>query len=221
MEGQLWETPNSVGLAFVIYFMDLFTACLEGDLRPCLDSLGVGVLREMNLELLKEFTMEEVGSAFQQMAPLKASRLDGFTTGFFQNNWPLVGEEVCCVVLDTLNSGIMPNELNLTYLALIPKTESPTTMTEFRPIGLCNVLYKLISKVIANRLKKVLPLIISSNQSTFIPGCLISDNILAAYETFHTMHSSMKGKKGFTVVKLDMSKAYDRVEWQLLEAVMH
>ena len=129
-----------------------------------------------------------------------------------------MGDEVCLAVLNTLNSGILPHYLNMTHIALIPKVKNPSNVTEFRPISLCNVLYKLISKVSANRLKKVLPNIIS--QSAFIMGRLIYDNILAAYETLHTMHSRMKGKKGFMAVKLDMNKAYDRVEWNFLEEAM-
>jgi hypothetical protein len=108
-----------------------------------------------------------------------------------------MGDEVCGVILNILNSGVMPAALNQTFIALIPKVKIPLCVTEFRPISLCNVLYNLISKVLTNRLKKVLPFIISPNQSAFIPGRLISDNILAAYETLHTMHTGLWGGKGY------------------------
>jgi hypothetical protein len=118
------------------------------------------------------------------------------------------------------SAGLMPNYLNYTHIVLIPKTKSPLSVTEFRPISLCNVLYKLLSKVLANRLKKVLPCIISITKIAFIPGRLILDNILAVYETLHAMHKWLRGKKGYMAMKLDMSKVYDRVKWRFLEAVM-
>jgi hypothetical protein len=95
----------------------------------------------------------------------------------------MVGEEVCQPVLAILNSRVVDNELNFTYIALIPKTANPVRVTEFRPISLCNIFYKLISKVIANRIKGVLHYLISMNQSASIPGRLITDNILAMYKT--------------------------------------
>jgi hypothetical protein len=123
-------------------------------------------------------------------------------------------------ILGSLNSDILPEFLNITSIALIPKVKSPTSVTDYRPISLYNVSYKLISKILANRLKKILPQIIFPVQSAFVLGRLITDNVLMAYETLHTMHTRMKGKKGFMVVKLDMSKAYDKMEWRFLEAVM-
>jgi hypothetical protein len=110
--------------------------------------------------------------------------------------------------------------VNVTFIALVPKKKNSSKVSDYRPISLCNVVYKIIAKVLANRLKYVLPHIISQNQSAFIPGRLISDNILAAYETLHTMHTRMWGKVGYMAVKLDMSKAYDRVEWSFLEGIL-
>ena len=123
-----------------------------------------------------------------------------------------MGDKVCCTVLEILNSGFMPKNLNKTFIALIPKIKHPSCVTEFQPISLCNVLYKLVSKVLANWLKIFLPTIIAPIQSAFVPSRLITDNILAAYETLHTMNTGMKGKKGYMAIKLNMSKAYDRVE---------
>ena len=93
-------------------------------------------------------------------------------------------------------------------------------MSDFRPISLCNVLYKIFSKVLANRLKKFLNNIITEHQSAFAKGCLITNNILIAFETLHTMKHYNFGSNGFMALKLDMSKAYNRVEWVFLENVM-
>ena len=86
---------------------------------------------------------------------------------------------------------------------------SPEKISDFRPISLCNVIYKIISKVLANCLKQILPRIISPTQSTFVLGQLITDNVLVAYKTLHAMHCRKKGKKGSLALKLDISKAYD------------
>lgn len=146
------------------------------------------------------------------MHPLKAPGPDGFSACFYQQHWATVGGEVRTTVLNFLNLGTFDEAINTTFIALIPKVSPSTKVTDFRPISLCNVLYKFIAKVSANRLKVLLPSIISCNQSAFIPGRLISNNVLVAYEALHTMDTKLRGKKGFMALKLDMSKAYDRIE---------
>lgn len=95
-------------------------------------------------------------------------------------------------VLDVLNGGPMPEGWNETTIVLIPKVNNPEQVKDLGPISLCNVLYKLVAKVLANRLKQILPEIISPAQSAFVPGCLITHNILLAYELSHYMRTRRK-----------------------------
>ena len=111
-------------------------------------------------------------------------------------------------------------KINYTHVTLIPKVKDATLMTQLRPISLCNVLYKIVAKVLTNRLKTILPRVISPTQSAFVPGRLISDNYLVAAEVAHYMHKRSSRANGLMAVKLDISKAYDRVEWKFLEAMM-
>ena len=126
------------------------------------------------------------------------------------------------IVLSTklMNSGILPSSINHTFITLIPKVDSPKLVTKFHPISLCNFLYKIFSKVLANRLKKFLPNLITKHQSAFAKNRLITNNILVAFETLHCMKNQTSGKTGCMALKLDMSKAYDRVEWTYLENLM-
>jgi hypothetical protein len=219
-EGHLYMEPTDIEAAFVRYYTKLFTSVRPRNVDKCISAVDSRVSVEMNEKLTATFTTEEVKLALDQMGPFKAPGPDSFTASFYQHNWHTVGLEVCEAVLYFLNSCHMDGLINATNIALIPKGNNPSCVTEFRPISLCNVIYKIASKVLANRLKAVLPSVISPYQSAFLPGRLITDNILAAYETLHSMHTKMWSKVGFMGIKLDMSKAYDRVEWEFLEVVM-
>ena len=119
-----------------------------------------------------------------------------------------------------LNSGTIPISLNHTFISLIPKIQSPKKVSNFRPINLSNVLYKLIAKVLANHLKSLLPNLVSETQSALMSNSLITNNILVAHETLHYLKEQRCGKIGYMTLKLNMSKAYDRVEWVYLEKIM-
>ena len=124
------------------------------------------------------------------------------------------------MVNNFLISGAFDDKLNMTNICLIPKTVRPIRMTELRPISLCNVGYKIISKVLCQRLKGLLPKLISETQSAFVSGRLISDNILIAQEMFHGLRTNKACKDKFLAIKTDMSKAYDRVEWPFIKRLL-
>ena len=134
------------------------------------------------------------------------------TALFFQHSWHIIKKDLLEMVNNFWISGNLDTRLNITNICLIPKTERPTRMTELRPISLCNVGYKIISKVLCQRLKACLPSLISETQSAFVFGRLISDNIVIAQEMFHGLRTNKSCQNKFMAIKTDMSKAYDRIE---------
>lgn len=132
----------------------------------------------------------------------------------------MVGDDVSLAILGCLNNCHIPHELNHTFVTLIPKVKSPECISEVRPISLCNVIYKLVSKVLANRMKQLLPFLVSKNQSALQAGKVATNNILKAFEAFYYMKHRQSGIASFMALKLDMSKAYDRVEWNFMEGLL-
>ncbi|CAM8965691.1 unnamed protein product [Rhodiola kirilowii] len=178
------------------------------------------ITEEMNERLKAPYTEGEVRRALFQMHPTKAPGLDGFPALFYQSNWSIVGGDVVKEVLNCLNNEVLDSRLNETLIVLIPKVKEVEKVEDLRPISLCKVVMKIITKILANRLKEILPIIVSQCQSAFIKGRLITDNILMAHEVSHFIKGAHKVKSGFISMKLDMSKAYERIEWHFLEKMM-
>ena len=194
------------------YFKNLFQSCAEQVDVNILASVKSVVTNDMNGLLVAPYTKEDVRKALFQNGDMKAPGPDGLHAIFFKRFWHILGDELTKEVLEAIDSKKIPEGWNATNIMLIPKVQNPEVITQYRPISLCNVVYKIISKMIANRLKKILPDIIAPTQSVFVPGRLITDNVLVAYECFHAIKKKTHGTNGYCAVKLDMMKAYNRVE---------
>ncbi|KAL0455879.1 UNVERIFIED_CONTAM: hypothetical protein Slati_0927100 [Sesamum latifolium] len=173
------------------------------------------VSNDMNEVIIQPFTADEVKLAISQMYPYKFPGPDGMSLVFDQKYWHIVGPKVISFVLDFLNHGQFDVKLNYTYIVLISKCVSPKNMSHFRPISLYNITYKIVSEMLANRLKPILSSIISESQSVFLP-----DNVLVAYDLNHYLAYKTWDSVGHTTLKLDLSKVYDQVEWIFLERVL-
>ncbi|CAA7020450.1 unnamed protein product [Microthlaspi erraticum] len=202
------------------YFQDLFITrsanCIETvsqALKPCISD-------SVNAMLIADPSPDEIKEALFSISPDKAPGPDGFSACFFQSNWLVMGIKIIQEVQQIFASGILPKSLNEMHVRLIPKVPSPRTVAEYRPIALCNVYYKVISKILTKRLQPILPTIISENQTAFVPGRAISDNVLITHETLHYLQRSGAIKHCSMAVKTDMSKVYDRLEWGFVVAVM-
>lgn len=133
------------------------------------------ITEEMNYSLLKPYSAEEISNALFQIGPLKAPGPDGLSGRFFQRNWQVLKEDVVRAVQEFFfSNGVMAPGVNDTCIVLIPKVPYPETLKDFRPISLCNVIYKVVSKCLVNRLRPLLDSIISPHQSAFIPGRMIT-----------------------------------------------
>jgi hypothetical protein len=157
----------------------------------------------------------EIYHAVSHLGQTKAPGPDGMTGLFYTTYWQIVRLDVIHFVQSFFSGGYMLQEINHTNLVLIPKTDNPSRANQFRPISLANFNYKIISKILANRLKPFLQNIISPNQSAFLKGRSIHDNAIMAHEIFHSLKKK-RGNGGWMAVKLDMAKAFDQMEWSFL-----
>jgi hypothetical protein len=166
---------------------------------------------------MREVTLSEVEEMVKEMSQGKAPGPDGFTIDFFQTCWSIIGKYLWEAVEEARYLSSILQAFNATFIALIPKEKESNTADKYRLISLCNVVYKIITKIIAKSLKPILQEIISPEQGGFVEGRQILDGIVVAHETIHSLQSS---KKPGMLLKLDLSKAYDRINWNFLKAML-
>lgn len=168
--------------------------------------------------MIRSFSEEDIKSAMFSVGDKKAPGPDGYTSRFFKSTWNIVGQDVCLAIKDFFDNGTLLKETDNTIISLVPKVPTPSKVNDFRPISCCNVLYKCISKLISDRIKVSLDHIVSENQSAFVPGRSISDNILLTQELMRGYHINRGAAR--CAFKVDIQKAYDTVDWQFLEAIL-
>ena len=166
------------------------------------------------LMLTREVTEEEVRKTLFAMPRNKSSGPDGFTCEFFKETWSIVGSDFVVAIQSFFRTGFLPKGVNSTILALIPKKKEARVMKDYRPISCFNVIYKVISKILANRLKIILPRFITANQSAFVQDRLLMENLLLATEIVKEYHKEAISPR--CAMKIDISKAFDSVQWSFL-----
>ncbi|XP_015940042.1 uncharacterized protein LOC107465577 [Arachis duranensis] len=185
-----------------------------------LDAMGKfpcpSLSREACQKLVEPVALEEVKRAVFGMNSFKASGSDGFQALFYKEFWESLSSDVWGLVKKAFAGENISVAVFDTFIVLIPKVEAPSYLKYFRSISLCNVIYKIITKVLVNRFCPFLSEIIGLFQGGFIPGRGTTENIIIAQEIMHFMRKT-KSKKGSMAFKIDLDKAYDRVDWRFLE----
>ena len=193
-------------------YSDIYTTSLSSvsALPPTISSWQSRLSEEEKCSISGEVSEEEIKAALWSLKAFKAPGPDGLHAGFFQRFWPTVGSSVINEVRKIFSERRVPVYLNTTHIALIPKIQGQETLSNYRPISLCNSVYKIVSKIIVARLRPYLDKLISSCQSAFIPGRKGIDNAIIAQEVIHSL-SKKKGKVGYMALKIDLEKAYDKL----------
>ncbi|KAL9668390.1 hypothetical protein QQ045_002771 [Rhodiola kirilowii] len=215
--GEEWiEEPARLKQAAREYFSAIFKRSVT--CQWSLDELNFRVLNSEQRDFLERgISEEEILAALKDCDGNKAPGPDGFNVNFFKKFWLIVGDELVGFIKEFCRNGRLSRGINKTFLALIPKTTSPQSFGDFRPISLVNSSYKILSKCLAKRLSLVLPLLISPNQTAFISNRNILVGIMITNEI---IHSAKRERKRALVIKIDFKKAYDTISWEYLRSVL-
>lgn len=169
-------------------------------------------------KLVTPVTTAEILSTLNSIGDDKAPGLDGFSSKFFQKAWGVIGSELVAAIQDFFRTDKLLKCLNTTLITLIPKSSNVSTIKQYRPIACCTVIYKIISKVLTSRMGDVMSSLISGEQAAFVPGRFIHDNTILAQEIIRGYRR--KGILARCMIKMDLQKAYDSVQWSFVEQLL-
>lgn len=219
-QGLVHSGVEEVGAHAVAYYSTLFSAGTTSTYdKELLGELCETKLNPFQTQLLSSLpTRADIKDAFLFMNPNKAPGPDGYNSFFFKATWHILGRDIEEALLGFFRCNKLLRQFNNTCISLIPKIPNPTSIQDFSAISCCNVLYKAISKILANKLKLILPHIIHDSQSGFLRGRSISDNIMIAHEVMNSYYTN-KGPPRLAV-KIDLFKAFNTFNWEFLWDIM-
>ncbi|KAK1429871.1 hypothetical protein QVD17_12158 [Tagetes erecta] len=216
-EGVVHEGED-VQKLFVTHYVNFLGCAGDVSLEPYPELFSNRLDANVAGNMVRSVTDMEIKNAMFAIGDHKAPGPDGYSAAFFKHAWPILGKDVTLAVKDFFLTGRLLQEWNHTLIALIPKVQSPSYVNDYRPIACCNVVFKCISKIVADRMKMCLDSIVSANQSAFVPGRRISDNILLTQELMHNYHRKYGPPR--CAFKVDIQKAYDTVDWKFLRTIL-
>ena len=190
------------------------TASIDMEIDPLVVEEGNVLKIEQQIPLIQPITDEEIWKALNSIDSNKSPGIDGYSSHFFKKAWNIVGEDVKRGIRSFFTGDDIPVEFSKAVLTLLPKIEQPSAAGDYRPISCCPVLYKMVTKIMSNRLGEVLPWLISSNQSAFVKGRNIAHNILLAHELLSRYND--KGYIPSCMIKIDIQKAFDSLSWEFM-----
>jgi hypothetical protein len=216
VDGVTLEGVDQVRQAVFSHFANHFKA--RNVERPGVENLSFRSLSVVEgSSLIRPFSESEVKDAVWDCDSFKSPGPDGVNFGFIKDFWEEMKGDVMRFISEFHRNSKLTKGLNSTFIALIPKVDSPQRLNDFRPISLVGSLYKILAKVLANRLRMVIGSVISETQSAFVKDRQILDGILIANEV---VDEARRLKRELLLFKVDFEKAYDSVDWSYLEAVM-
>jgi hypothetical protein len=218
-DGSFCRSREEIGKHLLDSFGELFKAKETHFPRGLEGVIDKSIGDEDNRRIEAIPTEAEIKKTVWNMAELKAPGPDGLQGIFYKRYWELVGKSLVDCVQLFFESGTLEENMSFAYIVLIPKSGGADSVNMFRPISLCNFSFKVITRIITSRIRGLLENMISPFQSAFVPGRWIAENTILAREVMHKM-KSMKGKGGLVGIKIDMSKAYDRIDWSFLLEVL-